>query len=130
MLVTLSRALGTLHTHTSYTFPSRWMSVTSMPDTMVAAARRMSPGLSPLRWAAARSTLTSTWGTGRWTSVFKSTSPGIPERACSTSVAVWRRRSEEHTSELQSRSDLVCRLLLEKKKKDSRTHAADDSITL
>src|SRR2546428_4814281 len=26
------------------------------------------------------------------------------------------RRSEEHTSELQSRSDLVCRLLLEKKK--------------
>src|SRR5437588_9050623 len=28
-----------------------------------------------------------------------------------------RRRSEEHTSELQSHSDLVCRLLLEKKKK-------------
>src|SRR2546428_8395834 len=27
------------------------------------------------------------------------------------------KRSEEHTSELQSRSDLVCRLLLEKKKK-------------
>src|SRR2546421_5908968 len=27
-----------------------------------------------------------------------------------------RHRSEEHTSELQSRSDLVCRLLLEKKK--------------
>src|SRR2546421_12081399 len=27
-------------------------------------------------------------------------------------------RSEEHTSELQSRSDLVCRLLLEKKKTD------------
>src|SRR5438105_11432125 len=27
-------------------------------------------------------------------------------------------RSEEHTSELQSRVDLVCRLLLEKKKKD------------
>src|SRR3989442_2366772 len=32
-------------------------------------------------------------------------------------VAVWRRmRSEEHTSELQSRPHLVCRLLLEKKK--------------
>src|SRR2546428_12712639 len=31
-------------------------------------------------------------------------------------------RSEEHTSELQSRSDLVCRLLLEKKKK--RPHSA------
>src|SRR5207249_11012537 len=32
-------------------------------------------------------------------------------------------RSEEHTSELQSRFDLVCRLLLEKKKKISRTSA-------
>src|SRR5206468_11225541 len=30
-------------------------------------------------------------------------------------------RSEEHTSELQSRSDLVCRLLLEKKKKNKNT---------
>src|SRR2546421_5889557 len=29
-------------------------------------------------------------------------------------------RSEEHTSELQSRSDLVCRLLLEKKKKNKQ----------
>src|SRR5438034_5859302 len=29
-------------------------------------------------------------------------------------------RSEEHTSELQSHSDLVCRLLLEKKKQKSR----------
>src|SRR5215207_11322112 len=33
-------------------------------------------------------------------------------------VRPWR-RSEEHTSELQSRVDLVCRLLLEKKKKNS-----------
>src|SRR2546428_9372336 len=33
-----------------------------------------------------------------------------------------RGRSEEHTSELQSRSDLVCRLLLEKKKKKDSTH--------
>ena len=32
------------------------------------------------------------------------------------------KRSEEHTSELQSRSDLVCRLLLEKKKKNRRWH--------
>src|SRR5438034_2169885 len=30
-------------------------------------------------------------------------------------------RSEEHTSELQSHSDLVCRLLLEKKKKNNDT---------
>src|SRR2546421_6025358 len=32
-------------------------------------------------------------------------------------------RSEEHTSELQSRSDLVCRLLLEKKKRPSQRRA-------
>src|SRR5699024_12462272 len=32
-----------------------------------------------------------------------------------------RKRSEEHTSELQSRFDLVCRLLLEKKKKHDHT---------
>src|SRR5690554_7665020 len=31
-------------------------------------------------------------------------------------------RSEEHTSELQSRPHLVCRLLLEKKKKKKNTH--------
>src|SRR2546427_4257882 len=35
-----------------------------------------------------------------------------------------RTRSEEHTSELQSQSNLVCRLLLEKKKKKQRTHSA------
>src|SRR5688572_32362050 len=31
-------------------------------------------------------------------------------------------RSEEHTSELQSQSNLVCRLLLEKKKKKNKKH--------
>src|SRR5215204_6399433 len=35
-----------------------------------------------------------------------------------------RSRSEEHTSELQSHSDLVCRLLLEKKKNQHRPGAA------
>src|SRR2546430_7147801 len=44
---------------------------------------------------------------------------------CSTSSARSRlatRRSEEHTSELQSQSNLVCRLLLEKKKKKRKPH--------
>src|SRR5438874_7116178 len=36
---------------------------------------------------------------------------------CSASENSAKARSEEHTSELQSRRDLVCRLLLEKKKK-------------
>src|SRR3712207_8101622 len=39
-----------------------------------------------------------------------------PTPACMT------QRSEEHTSELQSRQYLVCRLLLEKKKKKTQTH--------
>src|SRR2546430_11210256 len=37
-----------------------------------------------------------------------------------TSVCAPARRSEEHTSELQSQSNLVCRLLLEKKKNNAR----------
>src|SRR2546430_13214653 len=46
--------------------------------------------------------------------------------ACVSCSATWitltpRRRSEEHTSELQSQSNLVCRLLLEKKKKKKNT---------
>src|SRR5438874_3695169 len=36
-----------------------------------------------------------------------------------------RERSEEHTSELQSRRDLVCRLLLEKKKKIKEQNLCD-----
>src|SRR2546428_7495867 len=52
--------------------------------------------------------------------------PGLTTEArCVRDVAARQRgaiddRSEEHTSELQSRSDLVCRLLLEKKKKPMR----------
>src|SRR2546430_5648085 len=37
-------------------------------------------------------------------------------------------RSEEHTSELQSQSNLVCRLLLEKKKKVARAHDRRPSV--
>src|SRR5438034_7234744 len=40
-----------------------------------------------------------------------------------------RERSEEHTSELQSHSDLVCRLLLEKKKKQRDTRDARESTS-
>src|SRR2546430_10870656 len=38
-------------------------------------------------------------------------------------------RSEEHTSELQSQSNLVCRLLLEKKKK-TNAHTCDEATAL
>src|SRR3989442_2387517 len=57
-----------------------------------------------------------------YTTLFRSTLTGEPARPAWTgrSPAHRRRRgqrSEEHTSELQSRPHLVCRLLLEKKKK-------------
>src|SRR5947209_12617339 len=39
-----------------------------------------------------------------------------------------RPRSEEHTSELQSRQYLVCRLLLEKKKKNTRVNYSHANI--
>src|SRR2546430_11172948 len=50
----------------------------------------------------------------------------LPQAAASFSIPPWVApdviaRSEEHTSELQSQSNLVCRLLLEKKKKLWRT---------
>src|SRR2546421_6457126 len=65
-----------------------------------------------------------------YTTLFRSHHPGqrrprVPrEQHCGNRhplVPCHRRRSEEHTSELQSRSDLVCRLLLEKKKKNNHT---------
>src|SRR5207247_6493718 len=73
---------------------------------------------------------TSRWGTGRSSTEGVSTPPpgriSSPQRSCeptesdASEVGALERssiRSEEHTSELQSRVDLVCRLLLEKKKK-------------
>src|SRR2546422_8433390 len=49
-----------------------------------------------------------------------STAVTIPSCTCS-----WCLRSEEHTSELQSRLHLVCRLLLEKKKKKNENIKTD-----
>src|SRR6478672_12669691 len=64
-----------------------------------------------------------------YTTLFRSTSVASARASrCAGRRASLRRqdrpcwsRSEEHTSELQSRSDLVCRLLLEKKKQRVRT---------
>src|SRR2546422_6144088 len=47
----------------------------------------------------------------------------IPPKALGRGVRYVR--SEEHTSELQSRLHLVCRLLLEKKKKKRKIHATE-----
>src|SRR3712207_7994747 len=58
----------------------------------------------------ARGSPRAAWRAGRWRVVDRS---GRPEARAMTVIG---RRSEEHTSELQSRQYLVCRLLLEKKK--------------
>src|SRR5438445_4141682 len=52
-----------------------------------------------------------------------------PKRAPPRSARASPKRSEEHTSELQSRQYLVCRLLLEKKKKkqDHVQHHKEDT---
>src|SRR3712207_7015464 len=47
-------------------------------------------------------------------------------RCCAT-AHLTSPRSEEHTSELQSRQYLVCRLLLEKKKKHDKVYQRDSS---
>src|SRR5437773_8117470 len=62
-----------------------------------------------------------------YTTLFRSrtsVATSAPSRSCSeetrgSSSSRSRPRSEEHTSELQSHHDLVCRLLLEKKKEES-----------
>src|SRR5450432_2753805 len=67
-----------------------------------------------------------------YTTLFRSrASPsrsGSPRLAQETRAPQRRRRSEEHTSELQSRSDLVCRLLLEKKKQRGRAPVRQSSL--
>src|SRR3712207_8124110 len=50
----------------------------------------------------------------------------MPNEALSVAKRTFEFRSEEHTSELQSRQYLVCRLLLEKKKTQIPTRFEDD----
>src|SRR5438270_8249162 len=72
-----------------------------------------------------------------YTTLFRSAclrcSVSLSRAYCASAAAAWARRicswarirpqrSEEHTSELQSQSNLVCRLLLEKKKKKEKKH--------
>src|SRR5438270_7535878 len=72
-----------------------------------------------------------------YTTLFRSISIVLPayneEAVIATTVrrvflALSRMRSEEHTSELQSQSNLVCRLLLEKKKKKLTMLAGPEAL--
>src|SRR5579872_7526048 len=58
-----------------------------------------------------------------YTTLFRSRTPPSPEGVLQIDFDYdFKTRSEEHTSELQSRPHLVCRLLLEKKKKKKKIH--------
>src|SRR6266704_6370221 len=59
-----------------------------------------------------------------YTTLFRSGAGSPPRAGRWTRAPVRPARSEEHTSELQSRFDLVCRLLLEKKKKIKKNNIA------
>src|SRR5438445_5346899 len=74
---------------------------TLFPYTTLFRSRRTRPGTARI----------STSGASRSSSTTRGASWGISRSETSST-----RRSEEHTSELQSRQYLVCRLLLEKKK--------------
>src|SRR5260370_26449531 len=54
----------------------------------------------------------------------------VPVPNVSTSIAVETFRSEEHTSELQSHLNLVCRLLLEKKKNKQMINTSKTVIAI
>src|SRR3712207_7360109 len=79
-----------------------------------AGARRLQAGLC--RRHAAREAVRPRAGAAAWHASGRFVSQACAEPGCGRVVAAGM-RSEEHTSELQSRQYLVCRLLLEKKKK-------------
>src|SRR5438477_7159428 len=67
-----------------------------------------------------------------YTTLFRSPRSAAPGRrsAATGSRRRWRPRSEEHTSELQSHVNLVCRLLLEKKKhRRPRYETIEDEVS-
>src|SRR3712207_8420444 len=81
------------------------------------ATSSTSVGSKPTPESTALSAGGSSAGTGAASSEGWSVAPSrTPDAYASTNS--WISRSEEHTSELQSRQYLVCRLLLEKKKKN------------
>src|SRR2546422_8310903 len=84
------------------------------------AARSSTPISSP-RWSWDR---WWSWPRPWWPGRSPARSPAVPTTGPTFPSATMR--SEEHTSELQSRLHLVCRLLLEKKKKKKQHNQQDD----
>ena len=67
---------------------------------------------TPKRKMSVHNVATGTWGDTAWAAFAYTIDDGINKRT--------GMRSEEHTSELQSLTNLVCRLLLEKKQTDCK----------
>src|SRR6266496_2862964 len=90
-------------------------------DAEVAVAMCVPPLLGrPIRWADGGGLANPLWSLcGR--AIPRPAAAGSLRRRAPGPAPGRYRRSEEHTSELQSRRDLVCRLLLEKKKKKINT---------
>src|SRR5438874_8111199 len=84
-----------------YTFPTRRSSDLTMGPRLHAAVDRVV-------------------AEGRLAQLLDALEAGVADTAAAATVRARIARSEEHTSELQSRRDLVCRLLLEKKKKQNQ----------
>src|SRR6266567_6650153 len=83
---------------------------------MLTCCRKLSSRASLSEWLSASTSPTSRGSDSRWRFAMRR------NRRASQFVKLLPIRSEEHTSELQSQSNLVCRLLLEKKKKKKEKH--------
>src|SRR5438105_7053091 len=85
---------------------------TLFPYTTLFRSRSLTAALRGCTWAFS------------FAAVYSAEFGAVPGRMAIEEFPPWQsvqpRRSEEHTSELQSRVDLVCRLLLEKKKRQNR----------
>src|SRR5207249_8714562 len=123
---TMYYILSLLPVHPSLSSSFFFFSITSPPEIYLLSLHDALPISGPLRFTAVRSVVRHL---SVCISVFWRPCPRVhvaKKRICI--------RSEEHTSELQSRFDLVCRLLLEKKKKDGchfySSHLLDMRITV
>src|SRR2546422_4354021 len=84
------------------------------------------PYTTLFRSLAVRVVVDGTWGFGGTVDLTPEAARATARKAVEVAeVAAALNRSEEHTSELQSRLHLVCRLLLEKKKKNIRSTITD-----
>src|SRR5688572_31423327 len=72
-----------------------------------------------------RSALRVTGGGSQGEAAVTEADPPRPIRCRRCAIVLRTDRSEEHTSELQSQSNLVCRLLLEKKKGHRASHPCE-----